>query len=136
MEANETEIHVCVETEIPDEERLIIDEVIALMISNETENYLPFKKVDQRKLRGVTKKMNAVIRHTETDDITQTNKLAMAVSLWVAKEVGVKKDKRVEKKEPWQIRIIESDITNLRRDINRFESGRRGETGGKRKEKD
>ena len=29
------------------------------MIRNETEKYLPFKKVDQRKLRDVTKKMNA-----------------------------------------------------------------------------
>ena len=43
------------------------------MIRNETEEYLPFKKVDQRKLRNVTKKVNAVIRHTETDDITQIN---------------------------------------------------------------
>ena len=40
-------------------------------------------------LRDVTKKVNAVIRHIETDDVTKTNKLAMAVSLWVAKEVGV-----------------------------------------------
>ena len=46
-----------------DEERLIIDELQAFMIKNETEEYLPFKKVDQRKLRDVTKKVNAVIRH-------------------------------------------------------------------------
>ena len=37
--------------------------------------------------------MNVVIKHIETDDMTQTNKLAMA-ALWVAKEVGVKKGKR------------------------------------------
>ena len=48
MEPNETEICVCVETEIKDEEHLIIDELIALMIRNETEEYLTFKKVDQR----------------------------------------------------------------------------------------
>ena len=59
-----------------------------LIIKNEAEEYLPFKKVDQRKLRDVTKKVNAVIRHIETDDVTQTNKqTAMAV----AKEVGLKK---------------------------------------------
>ena len=73
MEPSETEIRVRVETKITDEKRLIIDELKALMIRNETEEYLPFKKVDQRKLRNVTKKVNAVIRHTETDDITQTN---------------------------------------------------------------
>ena len=98
IEPNETEIHVCVETEITDEERLIINELKVLMINNETEKYLPFKKVDQRKLRYVNKKVNAMIRHIETDDVTQTDKLAMAAALWVAKEVGVKKGKRGEKK--------------------------------------
>ena len=61
---------------------------------------IPFKKVDQRKLRDATKKVNAVIRHIETDDITQMKKLPMAEALWVAREVGVKKGKRGEKKEP------------------------------------
>ena len=83
-------------------------------IRNETEEYLPFKKVDQRKLRDITKKVNAVIRHIETDDVAQTHKLAMEAALYVAIEVGVKKGKRREKKEPWWKRI-ESDITSLRR---------------------
>ena len=72
-------------TVITDEERLIIDELKTLIISNETEEYLTFKIVDQRKLRDVTKKVDAVIRHVETDDVTQTNKLAMAAALWIAK---------------------------------------------------
>ena len=70
MEPSETEIRVRVETKIRDEKRLIIDELKVLMIRNETEEYLPFKKVDQRKLRDVTKKVNALIRHIETDDAT------------------------------------------------------------------
>ena len=74
-------------------------------------------------------------KHIETDDITQTNKLAMAVTLWVAKEVGAKKGKRGEKKEPWWKRTIESDMTNLRRDNNRLERERQGETRGKGKRK-
>ena len=75
MEPSVTEICVRVETKITDEERLIIDELKSLMIRNETEEYLPFKKVDQRKLRDVTKKVNAMTRNTETDDETQTNLL-------------------------------------------------------------
>ena len=59
----------------------------------------------------------------------------MAAALWVAKEVGVKKGKIGEKKEPWWKRRTESDITNLRRDINREERESRGETGGKGKRK-
>ena len=85
IEPSETEAHVHVECKIIDEEHLIIDELKTLMIRNETEEYLPFKKVVQRKLRDVTKKVNAVIRHFETDDVTQTNKLAMAAALWIAK---------------------------------------------------
>ena len=53
----------------------------------------------------------------------------------VAKEVGVKKGKTGEKKEPWWRRRIESDITNLRRDINRLERKRRGEIGVKGKKR-
>ena len=51
MEPNETEIR-----EITDEECLIIDELKALIVGNETEEYLPSKKVDQKKLRDVTRK--------------------------------------------------------------------------------
>ena len=107
------------ETGITDEACLIIDELNALMIRNETEEYLLFKKVDQRKLRDITKKVNAVIRHIEADNITKTKKLAMAAALWIAKEVGVKNGKRGEKKEQWWKRRIES-IANLRMDINRL----------------
>ena len=94
------QIHVRVEIKITDEDRLIIDEPEALMIRNETEEYLPFKKVDQRKMRNITKKVNALTRHIETDDVTQTNKLAMAAALWAAKEAGVKKGKIGVKKGP------------------------------------
>ena len=101
MDPSETEILVRVETKITDEERLTTDELKPLMIRSKTEEYLPSKKVDQRKLRDLTKKVNAVIRHIETDDVTQTNKLATAAAIWVSKEVGVKKGKIGKKKESW-----------------------------------
>ena len=47
----------------------------------------------------------------------------------------MKKGKRGEKKEPWWKRRMESDIANMRRDINRLERERRRETGGKGKRK-
>ena len=94
----EERIRNCVETEITDEERIIIDALKTLMINNEIEEYLPFKKVDQRKLRDVTKNVNAVIRHIEIYDVTQTKKLVMAATVWVAKEIEVKKGKRGEEK--------------------------------------
>ena len=55
IEPSETEIRVHVETKNIDDERLIINELKALMIRNETEEYLPFKKVGQmrgQKIKG------------------------------------------------------------------------------------
>ena len=63
MQPSETEIRVRVEIKITDEERLIIEELKDLMIRNEREEILPSRKVDQMKLRDVTKTVNAVIRH-------------------------------------------------------------------------
>ena len=59
----------------------------------------------------------------------------MAAALWVAKDVGVKKGKRGEKKQLWWKRRTERYITNLRREINILEWERRRETGGKGKRK-
>ena len=47
----------------------------------------------------------------------------------------MKKGKIGEKKEPWWKRRIKNYINNVRRDINRLERERRGETGGKGKRK-
>ena len=53
-----------------------------------------------------------MIKFIETDYITQADKIALAVALWVTKEIGVKKGKRGEKNDPcWKRRI---DITNVR----------------------
>ena len=75
-----------------------------------------------------------MIRHIERNNVTQTSKLAIAAAFWIAKEVGVINNKIGEKKEPWWKRRIESDITNLGRDINRLQKERQ-ETGGKEKRK-
>ena len=56
-------------------------------------NFQESRSKDQRKLKDVTKKVNAVIIHIEKD-ITQTKKIAMTAALWFAKEVGVKKAKK------------------------------------------
>ena len=56
MEPNETEIHVHVNTETADEEYLIIDELKALVIRNETKQHLLFKKVGQKKSSDATDK--------------------------------------------------------------------------------
>ena len=52
----------------------------------------------------------------------------MAAALWVAKEVGMRKDKRGEKNEPWWKRRTEM-ILPLKNKYQETEKERRGETG-------
>ena len=62
------QICICVENEITDEEHLIIDELKVLMMRTEKKRvstfleYLEYQ-VEQRKLRDVTEKVNAVIAY-------------------------------------------------------------------------
>ena len=56
-----------------------------------------FKKVDQRKLCDETRKSNAALKHFLTSYITQSNELTKAVTLWVAKQVRLRKTKKGEK---------------------------------------
>ena len=53
----------------------------------------------------------------------------------VCKRSWSEESQKVKEKEPWWKRGIKSDITNLRRTINRLEKERHGETGGKGKRK-
>ena len=80
-------LYLCanVETGITDEVLLFFDELKALIIINETEEYLPIKKVEHRKLRDGTTKVKVMRKHIEVDDITQTNKFAMTAALCFAK---------------------------------------------------
>ena len=102
-EVNEAEIAVEVSeaSEITPEEQLIIDEVKGLMAQRETNDNIMFKKVDQKRLSEETLKVNGAIKHLVTADITQTNNLIKAASLWVAKQLGLKAVKKGKKQDPW-----------------------------------
>ena len=105
------------------------------MAEGKTNDNIMFKKVDQKRLSEETLKVNGAIKHLVTADITQTNNLIKAASLWVAKQLGLKTVKKGKKQDPWWKRRIEGDIKNLKKDISILEREKRGETGmrGKRK---
>ena len=136
-DVNEADITIGVSeaTEITPEAQLIIDEVKGLMVQGETNDNIMFKKVDQKRLSEETLKLNGAIKHLVTADITQTNNLTKAASLWVAKQLGLKTVKKGKKQDPWWKRRIEGDIKNLKKDISILEREKKGETGmrGKRK---
>ena len=73
-----------------------------------------------------TRKVNKAIKHVATKDITESNNLIKAASIWVARQLGLKKPMRGKKVEPWWKRRIEGDIKRIRREVNILEREKRG----------
>ena len=121
----------------PPEERKILDqirEIIAEGLGNK--HGYSFKKVDKKRLEEETKKVNKAIRHVATRDITESNNLIKAASIWVARQFGLKRAIRGKKVEPWWKRRIEEDIKRISREVNILEREKRGEIKSKRKVKE
>ena len=91
-----------------------------------------FKKVNKKMLRLATEKVNLAIKFIDTSNITQTNDLIRAESVWVAEELGLKRIAWREKNEPKWKRRIQGDIKRLRQDLNLLERERKGELGKRR----
>ena len=73
-------------------------------------------------------KVNKAIKYFQTTNVTDTNNLLKAVSMYVAEKLGVKTTRSDGRsKEPWWKRRIERDIKKLRRDIGVLECKRIGE---------
>ena len=107
-ESNEIINYVAATVEAPDEEaQYIIAELNEILIS--------FKKGDTKILKKTTAKVNRVIDLIETKNISQTNNLIKAASVWVADQLGLKKYKGEKKNDPWWKRRIEGDTKQLKR---------------------
>ena len=79
-----------------------------------------FKKADRWKLQQETAKVNRVLKHVKTNNITETYKLIKGVSIVVAENLGMKVNRkndmgtrqRGKNQEPWWKRI-QSDIKKI-----------------------
>ena len=82
---------------IPHEERAIIDQSKNIIAEGVGNNHgMSFKKVDKKRSEEETRKVN--IKHVVTKEITKTNNLIKAASVWVARQLGLKKGQRDEEK--------------------------------------
>ena len=77
-----------------EDEKLIVNELIQISESGENVNGITFKKVDYNKIDNEVKKVNNVLKFIETTNITDTNNLIVASSVWVARKLGLKKTKK------------------------------------------
>ena len=106
----------------------ILDQIRQFMDRGERCDGIAFKRVERKQLKIVTERANRVIKCIDTKDITETNNLIVATSVWIAKEFGLKKHiTGVTKQEPWWKRRIKESINELRRHINIFQRQQRGE---------
>ena len=72
-----------------------------IYVEKKTAEGISFRKVDKNKLKGEMKRVNQVIRHIETKNITETKELIRAATVWVAEQLGLKKTEFRAKKDPW-----------------------------------
>ena len=86
-----------------------------MIVSNETEEYQTFEIVDQRKLRDVTKKVDAVIRHVETDDVTQSSPLDCKRS-WSEERQKRRETRSTTAVDPRHLKVNEQDISLTKND--------------------
>ena len=118
-----------------DEHRKIVERLNEIMLEGKTSDGIMFKKVDKKTLKVQTDRVNEAIRYFQSKNITETNDLIKASSVWVAEQIGLKKiDYREKNKPRWKGRI-EEDIKKLRQEVNLLTRDLKGELGPKKKQK-
>ncbi len=121
-------------SELEDEEKGILNRIREIMLQEEYEEITSFKKVDRWQLNVITQRVNKLIKHIETKNITETNNLMRAISTFIAEKIGLKRGRREnQQKEPWWKRRIQRDINELRKHISIMDRERRGELRTRRK---
>ena len=111
-----------------EEEEEIARRIVELMNNMEEEGACDFKKVDKSRVDEETRRVNSVLKYIDTKNLSETNKLLKAVSIYVAERLGIKNKRGLKRNnEPWWKRRIENDINRFRKDIAVLERKRTGE---------
>ena len=115
--------------------QLIIAQLNKILAGGRNADGISFRKVDTNTLNRTTTKVNKVIELIETKNITQTNNLVKAASVWVVDQLGLKNYESGKKKDPRQKRRIAEDIKQLKKDINILKRVKKGQIGARKEGK-
>ena len=74
-----------------DKHRKIVEQLNEIVLEGKENDGIMFKKVDKKTLKVQTDKVNDAIKYFKSKNITETNDLIKAASLWVAEQIGLKK---------------------------------------------
>ena len=69
------------------------------MLEGKTSDGIIFKKLDKKKLKVQTDRVNDTIKYFKSKSITETNDLIKVASLCIAEQIGLKKRDYREKKD-------------------------------------
>ena len=61
------------------------------MLEGKASDGIMFKKLDKKTLKVQTDRINDAIKYFKSKNITETNDLIKATSVWVAEQIGLKK---------------------------------------------
>ena len=89
-----------VDTEnLGEEEKIMIQDILNLMKENSRIELREFNKIDRSVLAQWSRKINCILKHIRTENITDTNILIKAVTVYVGKKIGLKACGSKNKKE-------------------------------------
>ena len=120
---------------LSENQRVVVENLRKIYFEKKTAEGISFKKVDKSKLKKDMDRGNQVIHQIETKNITETNELIRAATVWVAEQQRLKKTEFRAKKDPWWKRRIEDYIKRIWKDVNILERDLRGELSHKKSEK-
>ena len=83
-----------------DEHRKIVEQLNEIMLEGKTTDGIMFKKVGKKTLKVPTDRVNEAIKYFKSKNITETNDLIKAASVWVAEQIGLNKRDYRGKNEP------------------------------------
>ena len=124
-----------VDTEnLGEEEKTMIQDIINLMKDNSRIELRGFNKIDRCVLVEWSRKINLILKHIRTENITDINISIKAVIVCVGKKIGLKAygSKNKKESEHWWKRKIKKSINKVRKHINILELHQRGAIGGKK----
>ena len=86
-----------------EDKKIMIKSIIDIDEHNLNEEVNGFKKVDMNLLKDWTMKVNAILKGIKSENITETNRLIRACSVFVGIKVDLKPNQRRRNavKEPW-----------------------------------
>ena len=83
-----------------DEHQKIVERLNEILLEGKPSDDIMFKQIDKKTLKVQTDRVNDTIRYFKSKNITETNDLIKAASVWVEEQIGLKKRDYREKNEP------------------------------------